>query len=182
MVKTEGSCDEYENSNATNKTGEGRVMERIMRRGDLAMTKEETISLIKSCRFAVLSLIDPDGLPYGVALDYVYRDDHLYFHGANEGRKIDSMKTNPMGCAVILGDTTVIPEKFGRQYTSAVVEGPIELIDDPEQKRQIMTWVVETNSPDYMEKGKAIIERMLDRVLIYKMKMETVSGKHGINY
>jgi nitroimidazol reductase NimA-like FMN-containing flavoprotein (pyridoxamine 5'-phosphate oxidase superfamily) len=155
-------------------------MERKMRRSDLAMTEAETLSLIKSCRFAVLSLVDPEGLPYGVALDYIYNDNYLYFHGAKEGRKIDSMKTNPNGCAVILGNTSVVPEKFGRKYTSAVVEGPIELIDDPEQKRQVMTWVVETNSPDHAEKGKAIIEKMLDRVLIYKMRMETVSGKHGI--
>lgn len=154
----------------------------MMRRSDLAMTEEETLSLIQASRFAVLSLIDPDGLPYGVALDYIYKDNHLYFHGAKEGRKIDSMKGNPNGCAVILGDTAVIQEKFGRQYTSAVVEGPIELIDDPEIKRQVMTWVVETNSPDYIEKGKKIIEKMLDRVLVYKMRMETVSGKHGITY
>lgn len=40
-----------------------------MRRSDLAMRKEETMALIASCRFAVLSLIDPDGKPYGVPLD-----------------------------------------------------------------------------------------------------------------
>ena len=90
------------------------------------------------------------------------------------------MKLNPRSCAVILGDTTVVPEKFGRKYTSVIVEGPIELVDDMEIKRQVMTWVVENNSPDHKEKGNVIIERMLDRVLIYKMKMETVSGKHGI--
>jgi nitroimidazol reductase NimA-like FMN-containing flavoprotein (pyridoxamine 5'-phosphate oxidase superfamily) len=167
-------------SNTTNIIGEERIMERMMRRSNLAMTKEETISLIKSSRFAVLSLIDPDGLPYGVPLDYIYKDNTLYFHGAKEGRKIDSMKMNPKGCAVILGDTAVVPEKFGRKYTSAIIEGPIELIDEPEIKRQVMTWVVELNSPDHQEKGKAIIEKMLDRVLIYKMHMETVSGKHGI--
>lgn len=155
-------------------------MKREMRRSLLAMPEQETLELIASGKFAVLSLIDPDGLPYGVPLDYIYKGDFLYFHGAQEGRKIDCMKANPRGCAVILGDTAVIPEKFGRKYTSAIVEGPIELIEDPESKRQIMTWVVENNSPDYMEKGKAIIEKMLDRVLIYKMKMETVSGKHGI--
>lgn len=155
-------------------------MNRTMRRSNLAMTDEETISLIESQRFAVLSLTDRDGLPYGVPLDYICRDNCLYFHGAKEGRKIDSMKANPIGCAVILGDTSVIPEKFGRRYTSAIVEGPIELIDDPDLKRRVMTWVVETNSPDNLEKGKAIIEKMLDRVLIYKMHMETVSGKHGI--
>lgn len=144
------------------------------------MTDEETLSLIRSCRFAVLSLVDPDSLPYGVPLDYIYRDNDLYFHGAKEGRKIDSIKMNPKGCAVIPGDTDVVPEKFGREYTSAIVEGPIELIDDPEMKRQVMTWVVESNSLDHQEKGKAIIEKMLDRVLIYKMHLETVSGKHGI--
>jgi nitroimidazol reductase NimA-like FMN-containing flavoprotein (pyridoxamine 5'-phosphate oxidase superfamily) len=155
-------------------------MKRPMRRSDLAMPEEQTLSLINSCKFAVLSLIDPDGLPYGVPLDYICKDSDLYFHGAKEGRKIDSMKMNPRGCAIILGETAVVPEKFGRKYASAIVEGPIELIDDPEIKRQVMTWVVESNSPDHQEKGKAIIERMLDRVLIYKMHMETVSGKHGI--
>lgn len=155
-------------------------MERKMRRSDLAMTEEETLSLIKSSQFAVLSLVDPDGLPYGIALDFIYKDNALYFHGAKEGRKIDSMRKKPKGCAIILGETVVVPEKFGRKYTSAIVEGSIELIDDPEMKRQVMTWVVECNSPDHQEKGKTIIEKMLDRVLIYKMHMETVSGKHGI--
>lgn len=151
-----------------------------MRRSDLALPEEETLTLIQSCKFAVLSLVDPDGQPYGVPLDYIYKDNCLYFHGAKEGRKIGSMKANPRGCAVILGETSVVPEKFGRKYMSAIVEGPIELIDTPEAKRQVMTWVVENNSPDHLEKGKAIIEKMLDRVLVYKMRMETISGKHGI--
>jgi hypothetical protein len=65
-------------------------------------------------------------------------------------------------------------------YESAIVEGPVELIDDPEQKRQIMTWVAESRSPGYPEKGQVVIERMLDRVLVYKLRMEVVSGKHGL--
>lgn len=151
-----------------------------MRRSDLAMSEEDTLALIASSKFAVLSLIDTNGLPYGVPLDYIYRNDCLYFHGAKEGRKVDAMRIDPRGCAVILGDTIVISEKLGRKYNSVIVEGSIELIDDAEIKREVMTWVVESNSPDYMEKGKAIIERMLDRVLIYKFKIETMSGKHGI--
>lgn len=155
-------------------------MKWTMKRSVLAMTEEETLALVQSERFAVLSLVDPDGLPYGVPLDYIYKDNTLYFHGAKEGRKTDAMQINTRGCAVILGETSVVPDKFGRKYTSAIVEGPIELIDDPEKKREVMNWVIETNSPDYPEKGQAIIERMLDKVLIYKMHMETVSGKHGI--
>ena len=39
-----------------------------------------------------------------------------------------------------------------------------------------MTWVIESKSPDYIEKGKVVIEKLLSRVLIYKMNMEIVSG------
>lgn len=151
-----------------------------MRRKDLAMPPEAVLALIDSKEYAVVSLTDPNGRAYGVPLEYVRKGDHLYFHGAKEGRKVDAMRKNPWACAVILGDTTIVPEKFGRKYESAIVEGQIELIDDPEQKRQVMTWVAESRSPGYPEKAQSIIERMLDRVLVYKMKMEIVAGKHGL--
>ena len=93
---------------------------------------------------------------------------------------MDCMKANPWGCAVITGHTEVIPEKFGRRYRSAIVEGPIELMDDPDEKRRVMSWVVDARSPDYPEKGRSVIEKMLDRVLVYKLKMEVISGKHGL--
>ena len=151
-----------------------------MRRKDLAMTREATFALVDAKEYAVLCLTDPDGRAYGVPLDYVRQGESLFFHGAKERRKIDSMRTNYWACAVIVGDTTIIPEKFRRKYESAIIEGPIELIDDLEQKRQVMTWVVEKRSPDYPEKGQTVIDRMLDSVLVYKMKMEIVSGKHGL--
>jgi len=151
-----------------------------MRRKDLALSQEATLALIDAKDYAVLSLTDPDGRAYGVPLDYVRKEDSLYFHGAREGRKVEAMKINPWACAVILGDTAIVPEKFGRKYESAIIEGPIELIDDPEQKRRVMIWVGESRSPGYPEKAQSVIERMLDRVLIYKMQMEIVSGKHGL--
>ena len=151
-----------------------------MRRKDLALAQEATLALIDVKEYAVLSLTGQDGRAYGVPLDYVRKGDSLYFHGAREGRKVEAMKVNPWACAVILGDTTIVSEKFGRKYESAIIEGPIELIDDPEQKRRVMTWVAESRSPGYPEKAQSVIEKMLDRVLIYKMKMEIVSGKHGL--
>ena len=151
-----------------------------MRRQDLALTPGESLSIIDENEFAVLCLNDPTGKPYGVPMEYVRQDQSLYFHGAKEGRKVNSMKATPWGCAVILGENEIIPQKFGRKYQSVIVEGGIELIDEPEIKRQAMIWVVQRKSPDYLEKGLTVVERMLDRVLVYKMNMEIVSGKHGL--
>lgn len=151
-----------------------------MRRKELAMTRESTLALIDAQEYAVLCLTDPDGRAYGVPMEYVRQGDSLFFHGAIEGRKVDSMRKNPWACAVILGATTVVPEKFGRKYESAIVEGPVSFIDDPGQKREVMTWVAAARSPGYPEKGQTVIERMLDRVLIYRMHMEIITGKHGL--
>ena len=42
----------------------------------------------------VLSLIGDDGYPYGLPIDHWYceEDGKIYFHGAKEGHKIDSIK------------------------------------------------------------------------------------------
>lgn len=151
-----------------------------MRRQDLALTREETLAIIDQTQYAVLCLTDPDGRPYGLPMDYVRQGDYLYFHGSQEGRKIAAMRNKPLACAVIMGETEIIPQRFGREYKSVIVEGPLELIDDPEIKRQVMTWVVERKSPENLEKGKIVIEKLLNRVLVYKMSMEIVSGKHGL--
>ena len=151
-----------------------------MRRQDLALSTEESLAIVDQVQFAVLSLVDESGRPYGVPLDYVRRGMALYFHGAREGRKVRAMQQNPWGCAVIIGENEIIPEKLGRQYKTVIVEGKIELIDDPDEKGRVMTWVVERKSPDYMDRGQKVIEKMLDRVLVYKMNMEVVSGKHGL--
>ena len=151
-----------------------------MRRQDLVLERDVALSIIDDNQFAVLCLTDPEHWPYGVPLDYVRKGNALYFHGAKEGRKVSSMKANPRACAVIIGENEIVPERFGRKYQSVIVEGSIELIDYLEIKRQVMTWVVEKKSPDYIEKGQKVIEKMLDRVLIYKMDMEIISGKHGM--
>ena len=151
-----------------------------MRRLDLVLSQEEALAIVDENQYAVLCLNDPAGRPYGLPMDYVRQGNSLYFHGSKEGRKVNSMKATPWACAVIIGENEIVPNKFGRKYKSVIVEGGIELIDEPEFKRQVMTWVVKRKSSDYFEKVLTVIEKMLDRVLVYKMNMETVSGKHGL--
>ena len=46
--------------------------------------------------YITVSMIRPDGTPYGLPLSLVRRDDKtFYFHCADEGEKIDCFKFNP---------------------------------------------------------------------------------------
>ena len=151
-----------------------------MRRKDLMLSRQEAMGIIDANEYAVLALTGTDGRPYAFPMDYFRNGDTLFFHGAKEGRKVDAMKANPWACAVITGETAVVPDKFGRRYRSVIAEGPIELVDEPGAKREVMQRLVESRSPGYREKGQMVIERMLDRVLVYKMSLANVTGKHGL--
>ena len=87
-----------------------------MRRQDLVLDLDASLKVVDQNHFAVLCLKDPEQRPYGVPLDYVRKENALYFHGAKEGRKVSSMKANPWACAVIIGENEIIAEKFGRKY------------------------------------------------------------------
>lgn len=68
------------------------AMFRKMRRYRQQLSQEETISILKSGKTAVLGVLGDDGYPYTVPINYVYADGKIYFHGAKSGHKIDAIK------------------------------------------------------------------------------------------
>ena len=69
-------------------------MFRPMRRIKQQLSKEECINILKNEVRGVLSVIGDNGYPYGVPINFYYSSDEnkIYFHGAREGHKIDSIK------------------------------------------------------------------------------------------
>ena len=75
-----------------------------------------------------LSVMD---MPYIVPLNYVWHEGNIYFHGANEGKKVDMMQENANA-------TFVVSESFGTMahpipahtdtaYLSVMVYGKMEM-------------------------------------------------------
>ena len=75
-------------------------MFRPMRRFKQQLPQEECISILKSEVRGILSVLGDDDYPYGVPLDFYYseEDDRIYFHGAGEGHKIDSIRKVIFDC------------------------------------------------------------------------------------
>ena len=67
---------------------------RAMRRMRQELPKDETVAILSSGTYGVLSVIGDNGYPYGVPVNYVYRDGHIYLHAALSGHKVDAMRKN----------------------------------------------------------------------------------------
>jgi nitroimidazol reductase NimA-like FMN-containing flavoprotein (pyridoxamine 5'-phosphate oxidase superfamily) len=147
-----------------------------MRRNDRARSTEEAISLLESAEYGVLSMTCPDGVPHGIPLNFALMGDSIYFHCAPEGKKVDILSANTRVSFCVVGNTQVLPDKFGTKYESAIATGSVEELS-AEDKRQGLILLVRKYSPDYMKEGLEYIDKLIAKTKIFRIRLESVTGK-----
>ena len=149
---------------------------REMRRKDKAIGTDEAINLLAGCEYGVLSTVDSDGQPYGVPLNYAYKDNCIYFHCALKGHKIDNIDENPKVSFCAVGNTKVLPSEFSTNYVSAVAFGVASEVQGAERYNALVL-ILEKFSPDFMEEGNKYIEKLDKVTTVIKIEIQHISGK-----
>ncbi len=146
-----------------------------MRRNDRQLTEQEATQILERGEYGILSTVCTDGTPYGLPVSYAYQDGVIYFHCAKDvGLKIENITAQPKVCFTVVGQTEVLPEAFATRYESAIAFGAAQKALD---KRKGLILLQEKYSPDYSETGAQYIEQSLDRVEVYEIKVESLTGK-----
>lgn len=152
---------------------------KVMKRKDKAMDAADALKLLVKCEYGILSTVDDAGQPYGVPLNYVYRNDHIYFHCALSGHKIENIETNPKISFCAVGDTSVVPSEFSTEYESVVVFGRAAKVEGTE-RNNALAWLLEKYSPEFLEEGKSYLEKHDKVTKVIKISIEHISGKRSI--
>lgn len=169
-----------------------------MRRKDREMDRDFGYYVIDKARYGLLSMIDGDE-PYGIPLSIVRNGEHLYFHSAIDGRKVNILAKNPIVSVAFVGDTR-IPENFTEEelkeiardeskavllissvftteYESVVIKGKVEMVEDEEERIKAMRLICEKYTPTKMEYFEMAIKAGLKRANIYKIPIEEIRAK-----
>jgi nitroimidazol reductase NimA-like FMN-containing flavoprotein (pyridoxamine 5'-phosphate oxidase superfamily) len=147
-----------------------------MRRKDRLLDTTEVVDILKKCNYGVLSTVGVNGYPYGVPISYVYLNDSIYFHSALEGSKLDNIKFNNNVSFSVIGDTMVLPEKFGTKYESVIAFGKAVEVADAEKTEALLAFLAKYSS-QYIEQGKEYVKNAGDKAKVIKINIEHVTGK-----
>lgn len=150
-----------------------------MRRFDRSMTNEESQELLKRGEYGVLSTVDTEGQPFGTPLNYVFYDGSIYFHSAVEGTKLDNIENNPRVCFTVVGETELDPKDFSTNYESVMAFGKVSIVESGDEYKILMEFI-KKYSPDFMKEGEAYIKAAIDKVLVIKIEVDALSGKHRV--
>lgn len=147
-----------------------------LRRKDREINIQQTLELLNSSEYGVLSTVSEDDQPYGVPLNYVYKNKFIYFHCALSGQKIDNLKHNAKVSFCVVGNTKVLPVEFATEYESAMVFGTASEVEGAERHNALL-WIIEKYSPAFIEEGKLYIAQMEKAVKVFKIEISHISGK-----
>ena len=151
-------------------------MQRPIRRSDRALTLNQASEILQKGEYGILSTVSPDGRPYGVPISFAFDGNALYFHGADEGHKLDNLASNPRVSFCVVGATEILPDKFATRYESAIVFGVArELTGD--EKHAGLTELLKKYSADFIEKGEKYINSDIGKTRVFKIEVESLSGK-----
>ncbi len=151
---------------------------REVRRKDKEIGTDEMIKLLTECEYGVLSTVGNDGQPYGVPLNYAYKDNCIYFHCALKGHKIDNIGDNSKVSFCVVGNTEVLPSEFSTNYVSAVAFGLASEVQGKE-RYDALVLILDKFSSEFMKEGKKYIEKLDKVTKVMKMKIEHISGKQS---
>ncbi|QKF59586.1 pyridoxamine 5'-phosphate oxidase family protein [Aliarcobacter lanthieri] len=161
-----------------------------MRRAEFDVKDENSINeVLEACEYGTLSLIN-NGKPYCIALNFVYFQGSIYFHGSNEGKKIDTIKENPNGSFLVVQPYSTIPSYFfdtvaacpaTQFFASVLLEGILSFIENGDEKAKVLNALMKKLQKDggYEEIAydKAMYTKMLDKVTIIRLNPQNISCK-----
>jgi nitroimidazol reductase NimA-like FMN-containing flavoprotein (pyridoxamine 5'-phosphate oxidase superfamily) len=148
---------------------------------DRMTTEVAARDILKSCNLGTLSMVTPDGLPYGVPINYYFDEDVnvLYLHCALKGKKIDCLSSHPEVSFSVYKNPVIIEERFTTHYDSVIITGHAEILTEPEERRAALTALSMALAPNGAQRLQEVIDKYWKAVAMIKIDIEKIEGKRN---
>ncbi len=153
-------------------------MFRKMRRFKQAVSEAECKKVLTEAKRGTFSVIGDEGYPYSLPINFYYdeKDNRIYFHGAKEGHKVDSIMNCDRVCFTTWDDGFKKEGCWEWNITSVIVFGRAKLIEDKEMKEDRLRKLALKYYPT-KEEVEDILARSFDKTQLFAIDIEHMTGK-----
>lgn len=107
---------------------------RPMRRFKQQLPDEECKAILERGYRGFLAVNGEGGFPYTIPMNFLYHENHIYFHSAVSGHKIDVIKTNPKACFTIIDEPVKEENDWWYHVRSVVCFGSVSIVNCEEMR------------------------------------------------
>jgi len=154
-------------------------MRGIRRKEKAIESKEEIIAIIQKAQYITIAMSVNDE-PYLATLSHGYDSENycIYFHCAQEGKKMDILKENNIVWGQALNDSGYADGSCDHLYATAQFRGKVTFVEDLEEKTRALKIMIHALESD-PEKviAEQVTKKSVKRVNIGRIDIEFMSGK-----
>jgi nitroimidazol reductase NimA-like FMN-containing flavoprotein (pyridoxamine 5'-phosphate oxidase superfamily) len=162
-----------------------------MRRSEFNVDDHKAMQeLLQTCEYGTLALIDTNGTPYAVPLNFASWEEGIVFHGAQEGKKVTLIAQNPKASFSVVKPYAFIPSYFSHTtsacpatqfFGSVLIEGSISILENTEQKASALNALMQKLQPEGhyepISSQNPIYTKMLTSTAVFYLKADKSSFK-----
>jgi len=142
-------------------------------------SRQEMDAIIRKCLFCNISMVDEEGRPYVIPMNFGYKDEIFYFHGSSKGRKVDILKKRPDVCLSLSTDHELryvneeVACSWSMRYRSVLAFGKAEFVEDPDEKIRCLDIIMSQYS------GKPFTYSMpaVKDVMVFRVRVDKMEGR-----
>ncbi|MGQ3684130.1 MAG: pyridoxamine 5'-phosphate oxidase family protein [Candidatus Loosdrechtia sp.] len=155
----------------------------LVRRKDKEITDRNEIEEILTTALVGRLGTCAQGIPYIVPVNFTYDKEtsSIFLHCANEGRKLDNIRTNRNVCFEVEDVKNVMVRQptcgSSVAYRSVIVFGLIEIVTDREAKNSALEKLADKYAPQNPK--VPFTGAMLNRTNVLKIEIGEVTGKRS---
>lgn len=137
---------------------------------------DEIITKNQICHVA---MIDTDGMPYVIPMNFGYDRDIIYLHSAQEGSSINALEKNPNVCISFCTEPSLTYQNeevacsYRMKGASVLCRGKISFEENFDEKVKALNIIMK----QYTDKAFTYSIPAVNNVRIWKMDVENVSTK-----
>lgn len=135
--------------------------------------------IIKNSSVCYVSMVDLDGMPYVIPMNFGYEGDTVYLHSAQEGRSIVSLEKNPYVCIIFtLGHELVYQNEqvacsYRMKGSSVMCKGKVIFEEDFEEKIKSLNIIMS----QYTNRKFTYSDPSVNNVRVWKVEIDSLSMK-----
>lgn len=141
--------------------------------------KKSIIDIILRCQWCHVAMVETENKPYVIPLNFGFRDDIIYLHGAGTGKKIDILKNNPAVCINFSTDHHLryqnenVACSWSMKYRSVLAYGNVEFIEDLGEKEKALHIIMS----QYAKQEFKFNLPSIREVKVMRVKVERFEGR-----
>jgi uncharacterized protein len=149
-----------------------------MRRRNIT-AETELLEVITKARWCHVAMTDLEGKPYVIPMNFGFRENVIYLHGAAHGKKIDILRRNPDVCInfsiehELKYQSEEVACSWSMKYRSVLAYGRAEFIEDPTAK----TTALDIIMSQYSDRPFRYNPPSLREVCCFTVKVDRFEGR-----